>query len=119
MSAPVTARRGVAVALLALLAAGCVSDDGYGGYGGANVAVGMSYGYYDPYYPYYYGGYPCCWYDDGGRPIQVPPPGERPPPTGQTAPVTRATTLRVSYRFPRSLRPFIQSSASFGHSVTA
>lgn len=71
-------RRGVAIALFALLAAGCVSDDGYGGYGGANVAVGMSYGYYDPYYPYYPGGYPCCWYDDGGRPIQVPPPGDRP-----------------------------------------
>ena len=78
MSALVTVRRGAAIALVAMLATGCVSDDGYGGYGGANVAVGMSYGYYDPYYPYYYGGYPCCWYDDGGRPIQVPPPGERP-----------------------------------------
>ncbi|MFO1394359.1 MAG: hypothetical protein U1F09_11415 [Steroidobacteraceae bacterium] len=61
-----------------LMLAGCASNDGYGGYGGADVAVGMSYGYYDPYYPYYYPGYPCCWVDNGGRPIEVPPPGNRP-----------------------------------------
>jgi hypothetical protein len=71
--------RALAIGLVAALATGCASDDGYGGYGGGDVTVGMSYGYYSgDYYPYYYPGYPCCWYDDGGRPIVVPPPGERP-----------------------------------------
>ena len=71
-------RAPTAVLCVVLLAA-CASDDGYGGYGGdASVAVGYSY-YSDGYYPYY--GYPpgygCCWYDNDGRPIEVPP-GERP-----------------------------------------
>lgn len=69
--------RWMAGVVVCALAAGCASDDGYGGYGG-DVSVGMSYGYYSGgYYPYYYPGYPCCWYDDDGRPIEVPP-GERP-----------------------------------------
>lgn len=64
-----------------LLLSACASDDGYGGYGGADTSVAVSYGYgYYPggYYPYYPPGYGCCWYDDGGRPIEVPPPGDRP-----------------------------------------
>lgn len=67
------------VALALLLAAGCASDDGYGGYGGVDSSVSASYGYYSGgYYPYYPPGYGCCWYDDGGHPIEVPPPGDRP-----------------------------------------
>ena len=71
-----------ATALCLLLVGACASDDGYRGYGGADasVAVGVGYGYYpgDYYYPYYPPGYGCCWYDDDGHPIEVPPNGNRP-----------------------------------------
>ena len=83
MSSAMRVLRTGAAVLGLVLAAGCASDDGYGGYGGADASVGVSYGYYSggyyPYYPYP-PGYPppCCWYDDDGRPIEVPPPGDRP-----------------------------------------
>jgi hypothetical protein len=81
MSSFVRVLRGPAAALFLLLVSACASDDGYSGYGGVNstVAVGYGYDYYPGgYYPYYPPGYGCCWYDDGGRPIEVPPPGNRP-----------------------------------------
>jgi hypothetical protein len=68
-----------AAALCLLLLSSCASDGGYSGYGGADASVAVGYGYYGGgYYPYYPPGYGCCWYDDGGRPIEVPPPGNRP-----------------------------------------
>jgi hypothetical protein len=90
-------QRAAAVMALAALGA-CASDDGYSGYGGGDVDVVMSYGYYGGgYYPYYYPGYPCCWYDNDGRPIEIPP-GERPdrpttlPATPGQLPAERPTT---------------------------
>jgi len=71
-----------ATTLCLLLVSACASDDGYGGYGGvdASVAVGYGYGYGyygGGYYPYFPPG-GCCWYDNDGRPIEIPPGGDRP-----------------------------------------
>ena len=75
--------RAPAAALCLMLLGACASDDGYSGYGGVDSSVSVAYGYGYPggYYPggYYPGYAPCCWYDDGGRPIEVPPSaGDRP-----------------------------------------
>lgn len=83
MSSAFRALRVISAALgLAVMMGGCASDSGYGGYGGADVTVvgyGGYYGdYYGGYYPGYYPGGSCCWYGDDGRPIEVPPPGNRP-----------------------------------------
>ena len=117
MNAFSSMRRFSLAACMAVLAA-CASDGGYSGYGGGDVDVVMSYGYYGGgYYPYYYPGYPCCWYDNDGRPIEVPP-GERPDrpttlpatpgqlpaerPTTRPAPATRpAPTTRPASATPR------------------
>ena len=112
-----------AAALCLLLAAGCASDDGYSGYGGADTSVVVGYGYYpgDYYYPYYPPGYGCCWYDNDGHPIEVPPgaadrpdrpgtlparpeqlPAQRPSqPSTRPAPSTRPSTGMSSRPAPR------------------
>ena len=66
-----------AAALGLLLMSACASEEGYSGYGGVDASVAVGYGGYygGGYYPYYPPGYGCCWYDDDGRPIEVPPGG--------------------------------------------
>jgi len=102
-------------ALCVVLATGCASDDGYSGYGGSDVSVAVGYGYYGgDYYPYYPPAYGCCWYDNDGHPIEIPP-GERPD-RPSTLPA-HADQLPAERPGQGSTRPSTQPSAGMSGSA--